>query len=67
MVEHTYTRCGKNFPKLWKLCRHNERQYKCRPKIIPRTPVKIYAPENHFRSIYEIEDGVIEKEPLHKT
>ncbi|CAG8825168.1 6888_t:CDS:1, partial [Dentiscutata erythropus] len=58
MVEHTCTRCGKNFPKLWKLRRYNERQYKCRPKVIPQItiPPKKYAPENHFRSIYEIED-----------
>ena len=26
-----------------------------------------YAPENHFRSIYEIEDGIIEKEPPSKA
>ncbi|CAG8805222.1 7726_t:CDS:1, partial [Dentiscutata erythropus] len=26
-----------------------------------------YAPENYFRSIYEIEDGVIEKEPPTKN
>ncbi|CAG8827496.1 6414_t:CDS:1, partial [Dentiscutata erythropus] len=26
-----------------------------------------YAPENHFRSIYEIENRIIEKEPLSKA
>ncbi|CAG8725040.1 15478_t:CDS:1 [Racocetra fulgida] len=39
MVEHPCTRCGKNFPKLWKLHWHNERQYKCRPKVIPQITV----------------------------
>ena len=34
MVEHTCTRCGKSFPKLWKLKRHNERQYKCQSKVV---------------------------------
>ena len=31
MVEYTCTRCDKSFPKLWKLRRHNKRQYKCKP------------------------------------
>ena len=28
---------------------------------------KKYTSENHFRSIYEVEDGIIEKEPLTKN
>ena len=36
MVIHTCDRCGKNFPKLWKLRRHQERQFQCRQKIIPK-------------------------------
>jgi len=43
MIEHTCTRCGKNFSKLWKLRWHNERQYKCkpiaRPQSLPLAPV----------------------------
>ena len=96
MVEHTCTRCGKNFPKLWKLRCHNERQYKCQPKVIPQISIpqvknqepeagpglttqayreeqttiqqvidqeKKYASEKHFRSIYKVENGIVEKEP----
>ena len=40
MIEHTCTRCGKSFPKLWKLRRHNERQYKCKPIQAPTPQVK---------------------------
>jgi len=40
MVEHTCTRCGKSFPKLWKLRRHNERQYKCKPIQVSIPQVK---------------------------
>ncbi|GES91526.1 hypothetical protein GLOIN_2v1480811 [Rhizophagus clarus] len=34
MVIHTCDRCDKNFPKLWKLRRHQERQFQCCQKII---------------------------------
>ena len=37
MVKHTCTRCGKSFPKLWKLRQHNERQYKCKPIAKPQS------------------------------
>ena len=40
MIEHTCTRCGKSFPKLWKLRRHNDRQYKCKPIQAPTLQVK---------------------------
>ena len=39
MVEYTCTRCSKKFFKLWKLRHHNERQYKCRPKVIPQITI----------------------------
>ncbi|CAG8706794.1 19792_t:CDS:1, partial [Racocetra fulgida] len=33
--------CGNNFPKLWKLRRHHERKFKCKPalKLQPPSPV----------------------------
>ncbi|GBB99069.1 hypothetical protein RclHR1_03400021 [Rhizophagus clarus] len=36
MVIHTCDRCDENFPKLWKLRRHQKRQFQCRQKIIPK-------------------------------
>ncbi|CAG8729001.1 19732_t:CDS:1 [Dentiscutata erythropus] len=39
MVEHPCTKCGKSFSKLWKFRRHNKRQYKCRPKVIPQITI----------------------------
>ncbi|GBC02108.1 hypothetical protein RclHR1_04450016 [Rhizophagus clarus] len=44
MVIHTCDRCGKNFPKLWKLRRHQERQFQCRQKIIPKVIQPLPAP-----------------------
>ncbi|CAG8716457.1 13268_t:CDS:1, partial [Dentiscutata erythropus] len=55
MVEHPCTRCGKSFPKLWKLRCHNERQYKYRPKVIPQITIPqvkdqdIPPPVTHIR------------------
>ena len=60
MVEHTCTRCGKSFPKLWKLRRHNERQYKCRPKA---TSTSEHIPEQVFIPQITDQEGVQEDIP----
>ncbi|CAI2185536.1 18212_t:CDS:2, partial [Funneliformis geosporum] len=58
MVEHTCTRCNKSFPKLWKLKRHNERQYKCRPNK-PKVP----QPEDRRKEKPKVVDpSVIEQQ-----
>ena len=33
MVEYTCARCGKTFPKLWKLTRHNDRKLQCKLRL----------------------------------
>ncbi|GBB98167.1 hypothetical protein RclHR1_31510001 [Rhizophagus clarus] len=43
-IIHIYDRCGKNFPKLWKLRRHQERQFQCRQKIILKVIQPLPAP-----------------------
>ena len=59
MVIHTCDRCGKNFPKLWKLRRHRERQFQCRQKIIPTANQPTPVPEtvNPSVDIHDPEGG----------
>ncbi|CAG8629178.1 1417_t:CDS:1 [Racocetra fulgida] len=38
MVTYTCDRCGNIFPKLWKLRRHQERKFSCKPAPNPQLP-----------------------------
>src|SRR5271170_2943689 len=41
---YTCNRCGKDFPKRWKLTRHTERQYQCRAKAFVSEPAPVSIP-----------------------
>src|SRR5438128_2581863 len=41
---YTCDRCGKEFPKRWKLTRHTERQYQCKAKAFVSEPVPASIP-----------------------
>ena len=60
MVVHTCDRCGKNFPKLWKLRRHRERQFQCRKKIIP----KINQPTPEQATVSQVIDQGTDPKPV---